>query len=491
MQRMKKEKFSLIIAILSYLLIANAIAQDFQKVDIELPMSINGVVSWVDYNNDGNLDFIMTSWDGIKCHTDIYKNEGNNIFRNINAGIQGGSTGAVAWGDYNNDGYPDLLITGYYYDNGDHYFTKLYRNDGNDRFTDVNADLLPLAYCKTGAHFGDYDGDGKLDILIAGIAPGANIKIYRNEGNDKFSEVELYGIIPALGAIDWGDYDNDGDLDILSVGLRDGKESSIIYRNDGNNHFTNINAGLVNVGYNSTCKFIDYDNDNDLDVIISGIFSYPEIGTCTIIYKNEGNGQFKATDNNLIGLEFGSIDWGDYNKDGKLDLLLTGSYLTKERGDHGYVYVEHPVTKIYSYIGDDKFVEISSTLQNISHGDAKWGDYDNDGDLDILIAGDYNTLLYNNLLIITSVDEINKINDKKITIFPNPSKDFFYIKSTGNFDKTSLLRIVNQSGQTVLSKMINLNNNSVEKIDLPGIDGVFIIEITNRSFCFRDKLLIE
>lgn len=494
---MKTNKFPLVIAILSYLFIAKAVAQDFNKIDINFPKLINGVIEWADYDNDGDLDFIVTGADEGIFHADIYKNEGNNVFRNINAGIQGGTTGSVAWGDYNNDGFLDLLITGFYYINGDILYTKLYRNDRNDKFTEVNTNFLPLAYCKTGAHFGYYDKDDKLDVLLAGIAPGSQIKIYKNEGDGKFSDVALSGILPAMGSIDWGDYDNDGDLDILSVGLRAGKESSIIYRNEGNNRFVDINAGLVDVGYNSACRFIDYDNDGDLDVIISGVHSSLDergnsvLTAVTIIYKNEGNGQFKDIDANLTGLEFGSIDWGDYNKDGKLDLLLTGSSLTYTRGDHGYDYVDHPVTKIYANMGNDKFIDVSGALQNISHGDGRWGDYDNDGDPDIIITGDHNLILYNNQLITTHVNEVNKPTGKDIILFTNPSNNFLYLKSTRDFYKISLLRIINQRGQVVYSGMIDLNRDSIEKIDLPGMAGVFIIEIINGSFYFSDKILIE
>ena len=145
------------------------------------------------------------------------------------AGLVGGS---VAWGDYDNDGDLDILLTGA--DTLTSRVSKIYRNDGGI-FTDIGASLIDLR--NSSAAWGDYDNDGDLDILLTGYTgPQVGVtffsKIYRNDGGT-FTDtgISLTGV--ANGSVAWGDYDNDGDLDILLTGSANGQYVSKIYRNDG------------------------------------------------------------------------------------------------------------------------------------------------------------------------------------------------------------------------------------------------------------------
>jgi hypothetical protein len=177
--------------------------------------------------------------------------------------------GSVAWGDYNNDGYPDILLTGY---TGSGYISKVYRNNGNGTFTDLNAGL-----------------------------PGVG-----------------------LGSVAWGDYDNDGYLDILLTGYSDSGPISKIYRNNGNGTFTDLNAGLPGV-YQGSVAWGDYDNDGYLDFLLTGTTSGDQSGAISKTYRNNRNGTFtEVTTTSLSGAFYGSVAWGDYDNDGRLDLLLTG-----------------------------------------------------------------------------------------------------------------------------------------------------------------------
>ncbi|MDY0150795.1 MAG: VCBS repeat-containing protein, partial [Candidatus Cloacimonas sp.] len=109
----------------------------------------------------------------------------NNTFTDINAGLQGVSSSSVAWGDYDNDGDLDILVIGY---SGSDYISKVYCNNGNSSFTDINAGLMGT---NGSASWGDFDNDGDLDILLAGFNfNGVRIsKIYRNNGNNSFSDI--------------------------------------------------------------------------------------------------------------------------------------------------------------------------------------------------------------------------------------------------------------------------------------------------------------
>ncbi len=160
------------------------------------------------------------------------------------------SDGDLAWGDYNNDSFEDLLLTGE--DEDGNRISKIYKNNnGNGTFTDINAGLAGVYYSSVA--WGDYDNDTYLDILLTGKDANDNriSKIYKNNnGNGTFTEqtqIELTGVF--LSSVAWGDYNNDTYLDILLTGEDENSNRiSKIYRNNtGNGTFTDINADLSGV----------------------------------------------------------------------------------------------------------------------------------------------------------------------------------------------------------------------------------------------------
>ena len=297
-------------------------------------------------------------------------------FTDIGADLTGISCGAVAWGDYDNDGDLDILIAGE--DSPFNVITKVYRNDGNEVFNDISANLTGFTLCSLA--WGDYDNDGDLDILISGqISPYVvATMIYRNNGNGAFSKINAGIIGTYAGAVAWGDFDNDGDLDIVLSGGVEGGDISKVYRNEGNGNFTDIQANMTGVSW-SAVAWGDYDNDHDLDLLLAGeVNNGPSDEHISKIYRNDGGGVFTDINAGLIGASRGSVAWGDYDSDGDLDILLTGGY---------GLYNEYSVSKIYRNDGDEVFTDINADLRDVSFSDAAWGDYDNDGDLDILLTG--------------------------------------------------------------------------------------------------------
>jgi hypothetical protein len=235
----------------------------------------------------------------------------------------------VAWGDYDNDGDLDLLITGT--DANNTPISKLYRCSGgaNPTFVDVGAGLT--AVTASSVAWGDYDNDGDLDILLTGQI-GASVpvsKLYGNGGgaNPTFSDVNagLAGVYNS--SVAWGDYDNDGDLDILLTG-RDASMNPIskLYRNGGgaNPVFTDVAAGLTGVGF-SSAAWGDFDNDGYLDIVLTGRDA--SMSQVSKLYRNSGgaNPVFTDVGAGLIGVDTSSLAWGDYDNDGDLDLLMTGT----------------------------------------------------------------------------------------------------------------------------------------------------------------------
>ncbi len=344
-------------------------AQIFADINAGLPAVSASSVAWGDYDNDGRLDILLTGYSSSLGNiARVYHNDGGGSFTAINAGLPGVYQGSVAWGDYDNDGKLDILISGYSSDYG--YIARVYHNDGGGSFSDVNAGLPGIGYSSVA--WGDYDNDGRLDILLAGSSSTGNIaRVYRNNGNGSFSDISAG--LPGIGysSVAWGDYDNDGRLDILLAGSSSTGDIARVYHNNGNGSFTNINAGLPGMHWGSVA-WGDYDNDGQLDILISGPFSgYAE---STRIYHNNGNGTFTDINAGLPGVDAGSAAWGDDDNDGQLDILLIGNY----------------TARVYRNDGNGSFSDVDAGLPSINIGSAAWGDYDNDGKLDILLTGNNN-----------------------------------------------------------------------------------------------------
>jgi hypothetical protein len=343
----------------------------FTSIDVGLIGVYGKNVNWGDYDSDGDLDILLTGGIGSINNniSKVYRNDGGS-FIDINAPLLG-VEGDSAWGDYDNDGDLDILLTG----SG---FSKIYRNDGGT-FTDINASLIGVSV--SSVDWGDYDNDGDLDILLIGNSPHTIpfqsyyvSKVYRNDNNN-FIDINASIIGAAFGSASWGDYDKDGDLDILVTGYTNSNVfTSKVYRND-NGNFTDIAAPLTSIYGESAWG--DYDNDGDLDILLSGRTTNDiSLNRKTLIYRNNG-GAF--TD---IGIVLDSRDgiggWGDYDNDGDLDILFTGSYSSggnpflyrNDNGNFTYLFVS-------TYVAGDQVTGSSGV----------WGDYDNDGDLDILATG--------------------------------------------------------------------------------------------------------
>jgi len=170
--------------------------------------------------------------------------------------------------------------------------------------------------------WGDYDNDGDLDILLTGATTGGYVsKLYRNDGGGTFTDIAVGWPGVAGSSVAWGDYDNDGDLDILLAGASETGHVSKIYRNDGNNTFTDIGAGLTGVSYPSVA-WGDYDNDGDLDILLTGgtFISGGAVRTISKIYRNEtcsSNTPPSAPGNlsTLVGAQGTVFHWGPSTDD--------------------------------------------------------------------------------------------------------------------------------------------------------------------------------
>jgi predicted nucleotidyltransferase len=348
----------------------------------------SSALAWGDYDNDGDLDILLAGWTGSSRTSRVYRNDGASTFTDIGAPLVGVSDGTASWSDYDRDGDLDILLTGFFGPPvaSPPKATRLYRNDAGT-FVEVASTGLPdVAY--SAAAWGDFDNDGDLDLALTGWQSAGSYvaSVYRNGGGGTFSDINA-GLTPVLyGAVAWGDYDNDADLDILLTGDT-GLLSSVtrIYRNNGDATFTDIVAGLAGVK-NGSVAWGDANNDGDLDILLTGRQpSFPNDLLLLWLYSNTGSGTFPGS--GVGGTEYGSVSWADYDNDGDLDFLLTGSTTISLEA------------RLYRNDGAT-FVDSSAGLIGVGRSAAAWGDYDNDGDLDLLVSGYRNgvdsTWLYRN-----------------------------------------------------------------------------------------------
>jgi hypothetical protein len=353
-----------------------------------------GTVAWGDYNSDGKLDILFTgcaTWDSstsscTRAIAKVYRNNGDGTFTDIGASLTGVFWGAVAWGDYNNDGKLDILLEGCATWNQSTFtcttIAKVYRNNGDGTFSDIGAGLTGAAFGTVA--WGDYDNDGRLDILST-TDSGSFAKVYRNNGDGTFSEntgaqLGSVGVWGASAA--WGDYDSDGRLDILLEGCfasdTNGCSSAIakVYRNNGDGTFSEVTSANLTGVSDGSVAWGDYNSDGKLDILLTGIPPFPNNVSVSKVYRNNGDGTFSEDASaDLTGVA-GSAAWGDYNSDGRPDILLAGSF-----------YSSSTVTEVYRNNGGGTFSEVTNAnLSSIPGDSAAWGDYNNDSRLDILVT---------------------------------------------------------------------------------------------------------
>ena len=310
--------------------------------------------AFADYDNDGDLDLYLSNY---KANV-FFKNQGNGIFKKASSSVGGvgddrfGSS--IGWADYDNDGFLDLYV-GNYLDYGkipqgkETFFPYdffghaniLYLNRGDGRFMDVtdSAGISGGFHMTLGVAWADYDNDGDADLYLANDTD-QNI-LYRNDGEATLTNTNIMdershtGDIRGGMGITWGDYDNDGNLDLFVTNWLD--ENNVLYRNNDDGTFTDVSSssGIFESGLGKTCwgtEFFDYDNDGDLDLYIAcGHIDPPTWempgGQEDIFLQNSGDGTFidvsKQTGVARLGKMLGrGTAFGDYDQDGDVDILL-------------------------------------------------------------------------------------------------------------------------------------------------------------------------
>lgn len=279
------------------------------------------------------------------------------------------------WLDVNKDGYPDLIVSGERYSANQQIIrTHLYINDRKGGFNHQNSGLHN--YYRSAVDWVDIDGDGDLDVLMSGETADHKLlaRIYKNNGRGQFSSYNA-DILPVRdGDVAFGDYNKDGRQDILAVGENNGRLYSRVYQNVNNTRFKDINAGLLPL-YGGSVEWGDYDNDNDLDILISG--EDLDGNAFSKIYENYGNNEFYDINVSIEGVKSGKAIFADFDNDKDLDVFVCGESSKFQL-----------VAKMYRNDGNNKFVEVPSTMLGMRSGNVEANDFDCDGDIDLLVSGE-------------------------------------------------------------------------------------------------------
>ena len=222
----------------------------------------------------------------------------------------------------------------------------------------------------------DYDNDSDLDLFVTN-GGGGHSSLYKNNGNGTFTTITTGALVTEVGnssfGSSWGDYDNDGDQDVFVANSYQ-SENSFLYTSNGDGTFVRRAMGPSA----RAAAWGDYDNDGDLDLYIT---TYSK----NVLFRNNGDGSFISINGGAIvqdeAQSYG-CSWGDYDNDGDLDLFVANFTATSDQNNF-----------LYSNNGDGTFTKIIEGPVANEGGysySGSWGDYDNDGNLDLFVANNYN-----------------------------------------------------------------------------------------------------
>ena len=397
--------------------------------------SMGGGAAFFDFDNDGKLDIYLTNSYNVedakanrpRPPAALYRNLGNGKFEDVakQAGVSDpGWAMGVSVADFDNDGWDDLFVTCF----GQ---CKLYRNLGNGKFADVSlkAGFTQSSFF-TGSAWGDYDRDGKLDLYVSGYVDfkiealpefgkgqtcryrnlevqcgprglaGAPDVLHHNNGDGTFTDVTKKAGVEDKNAyyglgVKWTDFDDDGWADIF---VANDATPNYAYRNNHDGTFTEmgfvLGIAVDENGIEQGCMGVsigDYDRDGRLDLFVSNFAEQ-----YNTLYRKNADGTFtdvaQASKTAAVSMPF--VGWGarlfDYDNDGWLDLFVGNGHVYPQI-EGAFPGAEYPQRKLfYRNLRNGTFTENAAELgaallqPRVSRG-AAFGDYDDDGDLDVIV----------------------------------------------------------------------------------------------------------
>jgi hypothetical protein len=392
MQKIKTNILIIITSVILGFLNPVIMAMDFTRVttgDIVTSSGHSWSVNWIDYDNDSYLDLFVSNLD---TDNELYRNNGDGTFTlqavsSLTAFDWGIAAAGASWSDIDNDGNIDVFIARFR--EGGPPYNKAFLNNGDGTFTEIsNSAIVEDAGMAIDASWADYNNDGLIDLYVANHEIINHL--YRQDDTG-FAKIEVSPIGTDVGGSNsaaWADIDNDNDVDVIAANGW-GDYLDHFYENTGDGNFSRITGDIVATATNLSwgASWGDYDNDGDQDLLLtSSIFGSPSI-SYDYLYNNDGNGSFthmSAMAPSTNGASTFGSTWGDFDNDGDLDLAAVAS----------------GTNLLYSNNGDGSFTKINTgdlvTESHESYGIA-CGDYDKDGDLDVFVTNvGTNNLFENN-----------------------------------------------------------------------------------------------
>lgn len=468
----------LIILILFMLAVKGSLGQNFVKITDQSNPVVNDTLagayigsSWVDIDNDKWLDLFVN-------RKVIYKNLGNGNFVKLVSAMANQNTNlSNTWSDYNNDGLTDCFVT-----STGGPFSYLYKNEGNGIMSKVLLGDIGDTANNTGwgCAWADYNNDGHTDLIIAAANGFGTVfhpnRFLKNNGDGSFTRLEIHGLTDTLAPFTvpaWSDYDQDGDMDLF-IGSGPGGSTStdFLYKNmlteTGSADLVRLMTAPMATDQldGQVWNWIDYDNDGDLDGFITNYAN----NVPNNLYRNN-NGVYER----MIAAQVGSIVsdiglylanvWGDFDNDGDLDC-----FVTRDGGQQ---------SRYYSNNGNGTFTRID-TLQvvSISGGNygATAGDYDNNGTLDLYVAGSTSSkgLFRNDLVNGYKWINIKCIGSGPGNNYSNKSAIGTRVKAKATINGTEVWQMREVSSQNSFNSM-NMLNVHMGFGDAASIDSLVII----------------
>lgn len=427
-------KFYFIITLFNLVIFSSSLnAQTFERIENVAGLGVlekNNGVAVADFDGDSDLDLFVVAKakdaEGVEAsHSRLFKNNNDGTFTDVTnssglinlfpiseesrtfTGLAGFKSGAF-WGDYDNDGFPDLFLT-------NTSKIQLFHNQKNGTFVEVTeeAGFQKNNGClNTGATWFDYNNDGLLDIYILVWSESCNNRLYKNNGNGTFSDVSglFTGATNKLSyqALPY-DFNNDGWMDLYISNDYYLSANDLFINNKGLGFSEQASSyGLDHSKDDMGMAIGDYNNDGSFDIFITAILQ-------NALYSKNSAGD-KYTD---LAPNFGldktgwawDVNFSDFDLDGDEDLFIVNGFVFGSSGPDDNEYYEN----LYAN-GENRFVNSSSKAKlgdvTISVSEAVF-DYDNDGDLDILV---------------TNNDRKSYFYENKITDFTNPRKDLHWLQ---------------------------------------------------------------
>ena len=395
--------------------------------------TMTGGVAVFDYDNDGLLDIFFTNGAELPSlkksnssfHNKLFRNNGDGTFTDVTekAGLAGvGYSMGVAAGDYDNDGFVDLYVTGF-------NCNQLFHNNGDGTFTDrtekagVSGVLAQGKPWSVAAGWIDYNNDGLLDLFVVNYLDyslstahscktgnivdycspdeyrGTPNILYRNNGDGTFTDVSQQSRISRYSGkgmgVAFADYDGDGFTDIF---VSNDSIPNFLLHNNGDGTFTDV-ALLAGVAYNENGKavagmgsdFRDIDNDGKPDIFLTAMYgdSFP-------LYRNPGKGLFEdvTETTGLAAMTSRFTAWGtgifDFDNDGNKDIFAAGSAILDNSMEVNHSPYPLP-NFLYRNLGNMRFKDVSGEVGAsfsvpAAHRGAAFGDLNNDGKIDIVVT---------------------------------------------------------------------------------------------------------